>query len=119
MNSGKKLWLLKETILPIIDIANIADHCIIWLEDNNILSYYDFSVAEIIYKFGNRWKIRNINLRHQHPIEYLQQLQDPPTEIPVLKFFLDLYYDDFGTFRNTYHSLGGVYLQIGNMPQKL
>ena len=70
MNSDKKLWLFEETILPIIGIANIADHCIIWLEDN-------FSVAEIIYKFGNRWKIRNINLRHQHPIEYLQQLQGP------------------------------------------
>ncbi|PKC00983.1 hypothetical protein RhiirA5_253760, partial [Rhizophagus irregularis] len=30
--------------------------------------------------------------------------------------FIDLYYDDFGTFRNVYHSLGGVYVQIGNMP---
>lgn len=39
--------------------------------------------------------------------------------MPVLKFFLDLYYDDFGTFRNIYHSLGGVYLQIGNMPRIL
>ncbi|RGB28985.1 hypothetical protein C1646_796184 [Rhizophagus diaphanus] len=28
----------------------------------------------------------------------------------------DLYYDDFGTYRNVYHSLGGVYIQIGNMP---
>ena len=37
----------------------------------------------------------------------------------VLLSFLYLYYDDFGTFRNTYHSLGGLYLQIGNMPQKL
>ena len=40
INSEKKLWLLEETILPIIDIANIADHCIIWLEDNNILRNY-------------------------------------------------------------------------------
>jgi hypothetical protein len=29
---------------------------------------------------------------------------------------LDIYYDDFGTFRNVYHSLGGVYVQFGNMP---
>ncbi|GBB83725.1 hypothetical protein RclHR1_01040030 [Rhizophagus clarus] len=118
MNASKKLWMLEETILPIIDILNIVDHCIIWLEDNILPSYYNFSIAEIIYKFNNRWKIRGINLRHQHPIEHLQ-LQDPPFGIPVLKFFLDLYYDDFGTFRNTYHSLGGVYLQIGNMSQKL
>ena len=39
--------------------------------------------------------------------------------MPVLKFYLDLYYDDFGTFCNTYHSLGGIYLQIGNMPRQL
>ncbi len=39
--------------------------------------------------------------------------------MPILKFYLDLYIDDFGTFHNTYHSLGGIYLQIGNMPRKL
>ncbi|GES83653.1 hypothetical protein GLOIN_2v1790377 [Rhizophagus clarus] len=32
--------------------------------------------------------------------------------------FLDIYYDDFGTFRNVYHSLGGVYVQFGNMPAR-
>ncbi|RIB10082.1 hypothetical protein C2G38_216679 [Gigaspora rosea] len=31
----------------------------------------------------------------------------------VLKFFLDLHYNNF---RNMYHSLDSVYLQIGNMP---
>jgi hypothetical protein len=36
--------------------------------------------------------------------------------MPVYKLFLDLYYDDFGTFRNVYHFLGGVYIQFGNMP---
>src|SRR5581483_333506 len=37
------------------------------------------------------------------------------------KIFCDLYYDDFGTYRNVYHrlhSLGGLYLQIGNMKLK-
>ena len=29
---------------------------------------------------------------------------------------MDLYFDDFGTYRTVYHSLGGVYVQIGNMP---
>ena len=36
--------------------------------------------------------------------------------MPVYKLFLDFYCDDFGTFRNVYHSLGGVYIQFGNMP---
>jgi len=118
LNANQKLWLLEESTLLFIDITYLIDHCIIWLEDNVSPLRYDFSVAEIIYKFNNRWKIRTINLRHQHPTEYLL-FQDPPSEMPILKFFLDLYYDDFGTFRNTYHSLGGVYLQIGNMPRKL
>ena len=88
----KKLWLLEQTNQPIIDIMNIVGQCIIWLEDNDISSlHYDFSVSEIIHKFDNQWKIHNINPHHQYPIEYL-----------------DLYYVDFGTFRNTYHSLGGV-----------
>ena len=39
--------------------------------------------------------------------------------MPVYKLFIDLYYDDFGTYRNVYHSLGGVYIQFGNMPTHL
>jgi len=36
--------------------------------------------------------------------------------MPIYKVFVDLYYDDFGTFQNVYHSLGGIYIQFGNMP---
>ena len=28
---------------------------------------------------------------------------------------IDIYNDDFGTFHNIYHSLGDIYIQIGNM----
>jgi hypothetical protein len=34
----------------------------------------------------------------------------------MYKLYIDLYYDDFRMFRNIYHSLGGIYIQIGNMP---
>ena len=95
-NANQKLWLLEETVLPIIDITNIIDRYTIWLEDNVLPLHYNFSVSEIIYKFNNRWKVRAINLRHQHPTEHLQ-FQTPPPGIPVLKFFLDFYIDDFGT----------------------
>ena len=54
-------------------------------------------------------------MEYQHPSEYVK-ITSPPNEIPVIKLFIDLYYDDFGTYRNVYHSLGGVYLQFGNMP---
>ena len=36
--------------------------------------------------------------------------------LQVLKLFVDIYYDDFGTYQNIYHSLGGIYIQLGNMP---
>ncbi|PKK59386.1 hypothetical protein RhiirC2_794903 [Rhizophagus irregularis] len=53
-----------------------------------------------------------------HPCEY-SVLNPPPPQynnLRVLKIFIDIYYDDFGTYRNVYHSLGGVYIQVGNMP---
>ncbi|GES95217.1 hypothetical protein GLOIN_2v1790377 [Rhizophagus clarus] len=53
---------------------------------------------------------------YQHPSEYISIKQPPSPTIPVYKLFLDIYYDDFGTFRNVYHSLGGVYVQFENMP---
>jgi hypothetical protein len=54
-------------------------------------------------------------MRHRLPCENIA-LTIPPLHLPVLKIFLDIYVDDFGTYRNVYHSLGGVYLQFGNMP---
>src|SRR5581483_9887252 len=42
-----------------------------------------------------------------------------PPNTPILKLMLDIYFDDFGTFRNVYHSLGGIYLQFCNMPFEL
>ena len=35
------------------------------------------------------------------------------------KFFIDLYYDDFGAFNKAYHKLGGIYIQFGNMNREL
>ena len=36
--------------------------------------------------------------------------------MPIYKLFINLYYDNFRTYRNIYHSLGGVYIQFENMP---
>ncbi|GES88706.1 hypothetical protein GLOIN_2v1790940 [Rhizophagus clarus] len=55
---------------------------------------------------------------YQHPSEYISIKQSLSLTIPVYKLFLDIYYDDFETFRNVYHSLGGVYVQFGNMPAR-
>ncbi|PKY34757.1 hypothetical protein RhiirB3_454782 [Rhizophagus irregularis] len=73
-------------------------------------------ITEILYKHHAHWHIRDATLSYQHPSEYVSVMQPPSSTMKVYKLFLDIYYDDFGTFRNVYHSLGGVYVQFGNMP---
>ncbi|GES92053.1 hypothetical protein GLOIN_2v1790940 [Rhizophagus clarus] len=62
-------------------------------------------ITEVIYKCNDRWHIRDVKLSYQHPSDYIS-IRDPPSSMSVYKLFLNLYYDDFGTFRNVYHSLG-------------
>ena len=42
-----------------------------------------------------------------------------PSDLPIVKLFLDLYVDDFGTYKDVYNTTGGVYLVIGTLPQIL
>jgi hypothetical protein len=75
-------------------------------------------IKEILYKSYGRWKLRDVSLDYMHPYEY-SNLTPPPLQynnLRILKIFVDIYYDDFGTYRNVYHSLGGIYIQFGNMP---
>ncbi|GES88262.1 hypothetical protein GLOIN_2v1790940 [Rhizophagus clarus] len=75
-------------------------------------------ITKILYKHHTHWCIRDATFSYQHPSEYISIRQPPSPTILVYKLFLDIYYDDFGTFRNVYHSLGGVYVQFGNMPAR-
>jgi hypothetical protein len=79
----------------------------------------DGYIDEILYKYNSQWKFRSVLLDYKHPSEYaaIEPIQN--NSLPVYKLFLDLYYDDFGTYHNVYHSLGGVYLQFGNLPFNL
>lgn len=99
----------------------------VWLQDEPFLTATtsqisekvakdSIQITEILYKHHAHWRIRDATLSYQHPSEYISIRQPPSPTIPVYKLFLDIYYDDFGTFRNVYHSLGGVYVQFGNMP---
>src|ERR1043166_352311 len=58
--------------------------------------------------------MKDIRNSYKHSSEFAP-LEDPVTDLLTYKLFIDLYYDNFGTFRNVYHSLGGVYIQFGNM----
>ena len=113
-----ELWLSESSYL--IDPQNVIEPAIVWLQDTvQPTNEHQFYIGEILYHYEGRWKIREVNLRHQHPSEYTVIPNIPPQNIPTLKLMLDIYYDDFGTFRNVYHSLGGIYLQFCNMPLQL
>jgi hypothetical protein len=110
-----EVWLVDEPF-PIIMTSQILEKAtiLITFQHQNIPED-SLHITEIIYKCNDRWHIRDVKLSYQHPSDYIS-IRNPPSSMPVYKLFLDLYYDDFGTFRNVYHSLGGVYVQFGNMP---
>ncbi|GES76619.1 hypothetical protein GLOIN_2v1790940 [Rhizophagus clarus] len=101
----------------------------VWLQDEPFLMITTSQISEkvaadtlqitkILYKHHTHWCIRDATFSYQHPLEYISIKQPPSLTIPVYKLFLDIYYNDFGTFRNVYHLLGGVYVQFGNMPAR-
>ncbi|CAB5300794.1 unnamed protein product [Rhizophagus irregularis] len=105
------LWMTDNTI--IISLANVKSKVNVWLMDiNEPPINYKYSIEEIVYYIDNRWTTRPIDLRHHHPVEYTT-VQDPSRDLPIFKFFLDIY------IGNAYHAIGGIYLQIGNMKQEL
>ena len=110
-----EVWLQDEPF-PIIMTSQVLEKVtiLITFQHQNV-SINSLHITEIIYKCNDHWHIRDAKLAYQHPSDYIS-IRNPPSSMPVYKLFLDLYYDDFGTFRNVYHSLGGVYIQFGNMP---
>src|SRR6266487_936313 len=112
------LWLGDERPI-LIEPQNIIGNMTVWFEDSphRPLSY-EYYVKEIVYLWNACWRVCHVSYRHRHPSGYIR-LPQLPGDIPIKKIFLDLYHDDFGTFRSVYHSLGGVYLQFGNMPQSM
>lgn len=77
-------------------------------------------IGGILYRHlvTNQFIIRDPRLRRIFPAELYQPIPVPPG-LETRKIFLDLYYDDFGAYRNVYHAVGGVYLVIGNLPLDL
>ena len=84
------------------------------LYDDNATNCNTIKIREILYKHNGHWKLRDAKYSYQHPSEFAT-FEEPATNLPTIKLYIDLYFDDFGTFRNVYHSLGGIYIQIGNM----
>ncbi|CAG8560269.1 23343_t:CDS:2, partial [Gigaspora rosea] len=68
-----------------------------WLLDQLQPPLFDISVNEVLYYFYGSWKCRPIKFQNRHQSEYISTYPPPNSTMPVLKFFLDLYYDDFDT----------------------
>ena len=111
-----EVWLQDEPF-PIIMSSQILEKVTIMMTfQHQNIPKDSLRITEIIYKCNNdRWHIRDAKHSYQHPSDYIS-VRSPPSSMPVYKLFLDFYCDDFGMFRNVYHSLGGVYIQFGNMP---
>ncbi|PKC60468.1 hypothetical protein RhiirA1_467974 [Rhizophagus irregularis] len=113
-----QLWLVDQylkkgsIIINLNEIVKKTDITII----RNTCNTNGLYIKEILYKNNGHWKLRDVNLDYMHPSEY-SVLSPPPSQYKrVLKLFVDIYYDDFGIYQNVYHALGGIYIQLGNMP---
>ncbi|CAJ0750133.1 13749_t:CDS:2 [Entrophospora sp. SA101] len=125
--NGHELWhgdlwqkspLFGEKNIKLNHDIYIKIECI--LEFNSLPSVLKSKQRKVASCNGHLWMtdktliINPINIKSKYVT-----IQDPPHGLPVLNFFLDIYIDKFGPFRNAYHAIGGIYLQIGNMKQVL
>lgn len=94
----------------------VVHHVKVWLENLPESENYDYRIREILYIHNNRSKIRQIHQQHQLPNQHNFQRLSFPLNLQHLKFFIDLYYNDFDAFGKSYYKLGGIYIQFGNMP---
>jgi hypothetical protein len=111
-----EVWLQDESFQRITpsQISKKATVMIVF-QHGHIVPEDALRITEIIYKNNGHWHVRNAEFSYKHPADYIITRPPPYPSMKVYKLFLDLYYDDFGTYRNVYHSLGGVYVQFGNM----
>ena len=113
-----EVWFLdweEDNAIVIIKPNMIVKRVAITILYDDAINCNTIKIREILYKHNGHWKLRDVKYSYQHPSEFAA-FEEPATNLPIYKLYIDLYYDDFGTFRNVYHSLGGVYIQIGNMP---
>jgi len=97
--NDNELWLEETRI--IIKPQNVICQINVWVKDGDTprLLAFDFSIQEIIYILNGRQKLRQVSLQRKLPVEYVNLPQSPPDQnMKHLKFFIDLYYDDFGAF---------------------
>ncbi|RGB21749.1 hypothetical protein C1646_678324 [Rhizophagus diaphanus] len=118
--SPREVWLFDqnmENALVEVELQTIIKRVMVTIlyTEDTIHDNSSVVIREILYKHQGHWKIRNVAYSYRHPSEFTP-LKEPETNLPIYKLYIDLYFADFGMFRNVYHLLGGVYIQIGNLP---
>ena len=114
----REVWFMDREMndaIEDVELQSVVRHVLISILYDNNINCHSIKIREILYKYNGHWKLRDVKFSYKHPSEFAT-LKEPETNLPVYKLYIDLYYDDFGTFRNIYHSLGGVYIQFGNLP---
>ncbi|CAG8828623.1 46012_t:CDS:2, partial [Gigaspora margarita] len=93
------------------DTYYLSINDIIWhvLNNPSLIKYMYFGPGQEVTNKSEYWQG---NLWAESP----RYGQDSIEINKFIKLFLDLYYDNFGTYRNVYYSLGEIYLQFGNLP---
>ncbi|PKK56791.1 hypothetical protein RhiirC2_858468, partial [Rhizophagus irregularis] len=96
--NSRQLWLTENQ--EIIELSQIINKVSVWLYDTQQPPLYEFIIKEILYYHNGRPLLRNISLRHHHSTLNVSSQVHPDFHCRRIKIFCDLYFDDFGTFRN-------------------
>jgi len=98
------LWLVDQHLEEGSIIANTNEITkkidVTIVRDSTIITDGIF-IKNILYKNNGYWKLRDATLDYMHPCEYSILNSPPPPQysnLRVLKIFIDIYYDDFGTY---------------------
>ena len=95
---AREVWLQDESFQIIIIPAQISKKVTVMIVfQHNHIPEDALRITEIVYKHNNHWRIRNADVSYKHPADYIIT-RPPPPSMKVYKIFLDLYYDDFGTY---------------------
>ncbi|RHZ89928.1 hypothetical protein Glove_9g377 [Diversispora epigaea] len=114
------LWLYENQFI-FISPKNLVTSQEILFDDNDeyINNQNNYIIKEILYKKPGTeatWITRHIKFRHFLPLEYIQEPKNLKN-LPVKKIFLDLYFDDFGTYRTAVLSWDMFGTKVGQLGQ--
>ncbi|CAB5370835.1 unnamed protein product [Rhizophagus irregularis] len=113
-NSNNKRWLLEEDKFIIVEPEVIICKTSVWLQDQNKPNYYSYTVSEILYKYQNKWKIRDFDLILNSDSSTVQKNLCSKFGLKNQKPVLDYLIRDrfLQTPQDIYHAIAGKILKL-------